>query len=62
MLTKGKFFWKKTWYSFCSRHREYDETCNICTSGSWSNNWIHSIGNVIYKNCPTLWIWWLNRK
>ena len=62
MITKGKFFWEKTWYSFCSMHSEHDENCNACKSGTWENNWMHSIGSLIYKKNTNLWRWWVNRK
>lgn len=62
MKTKGKYFWKKTWYSFCSRHREYDDTCDICKSGTWENNWLLAIDSYIHDHCYKLWYWKKNRK
>lgn len=62
MLTKGKYFWKKSWYSICSMHREHDETCNICKSGTWENNWLVVIDGFIHDHCYKLWYWNANRK
>jgi hypothetical protein len=61
MKERGKFFWKERWFSFCSRHREYDESCDICKTGSWKNIWKYNISSLIYKKNPNLWIWWVNK-
>lgn len=49
MKTKGKFFWKQTWFSYCSRHQEYDSECKLCNSGRWSYNWLAAISAFCYK-------------
>lgn len=58
--SKGKFFWKYEWYSFCGIHYEYNELCKMCTTGSWVNVWMHRIGSIIYKYLPKIWRWWVN--
>ena len=60
-LVRGKLWWEERWYSFCSIHREYDETCNICNLGSWVNTWKHNVSSIIYDMFPGLWRWWINR-
>lgn len=60
MRTRGHGLFKETWYSFCSRHLEYDESCHICNSGRWVNNIRHSLSSFIYDHFPRLWIWWVN--
>ncbi len=60
--SKGKFFWKYEWYSFCGIHREYNEFCRMCNAGSWVNVWKQSISNVIYRLSPNFWRWWMNSK
>lgn len=62
MKTKGRFFWKKGWYSFCSKHYHHDFECKGCNSGTWEYVWIVKISNFIYKVSPGLWIWWNNSK
>ena len=37
MRTRGKFIFKERWYSICSMHQEYDETCHMCRTGTWNN-------------------------
>lgn len=60
LRSKGKFFWKYEWYSFCGIHGDYNELCKMCTAGSWVNVWIRNIGSIIYKFFPNLWRWWMN--
>lgn len=60
--TKGYWFWKKEWYSICSRHREYDEGCNLCNAGSWVSVYGNVIEGWFYKMFPELWKRWMNRK
>jgi hypothetical protein len=62
MKYKGKFIFKKQWYSICSMHYEYKEDCNCCNTGTWENIFIHKIGSFIYKKFPKFWIWWMNLK
>ena len=57
---KGRFFWKKTWYSFCSTHVEHDNNCPRCNAGHWSNNWLNAISGFFFKYMPKFWIWWVN--
>jgi hypothetical protein len=55
MKTKGKFFWKKRWYSYCSRHHEHDYRCNLCDAGSWEYVWLVKVEQIIYKISPKFW-------
>jgi hypothetical protein len=59
MKTKGWGPWRKLWFSFCSMHQEYQETCHICNAGHWVNNWRYKFEDFIYKNFPKLWKWWM---
>lgn len=56
----GKLWNKKRWFSFCSKHAEYDKNCLICQGGTWTNVWKHNIEKVIYKISPRFWMWWVN--
>jgi hypothetical protein len=53
--------WKSRWCSICSKHRDGDEHCNLCRTGSYRNVWRGAIGHVIYTVAPWLWQWWVNR-
>jgi len=55
---KGKFFWKKRWYSFCGAHQKYDEKCNLCQCGNWHNVWLMTINEFFHDHCYYLWYWW----
>jgi hypothetical protein len=57
---QGKFFWRKRWYSYCSRHQIYNKECDICQHGSWVNVWGNHIGGWVYDIAPLFWIWWVN--
>lgn len=57
----GKWWNKKRWYSFCSRHQIYNKNCNICNTGGWRNVWLGNISSFFYKVSPKLWIWWVNK-
>lgn len=57
---RGLFWWD--WYSICSKHREYRETCRLCTTGQWKNRMRLRLGHVVYVICPWLWRKWANRK
>jgi hypothetical protein len=46
--TKGFLFWKKRYYSICSRHQIYDENCDICNKGFWINIWKSKLDNFIF--------------
>lgn len=62
MLTKGKFLFKKEWYSICSRHQQYESTCNICNHGSWRNVFLSKISHFVFKYFPKFWIYVVNIK
>jgi len=62
MKTKGKWFWKSTWYSICSIHGMGDnENCSMCNTGSWSNNISQKISSYIHDNHYPIWYWWMNK-
>jgi len=48
-MTRGKFWWKEEWYSFCSRHQEYDKDCDICQHGTWENVWKQKWKQKIFR-------------
>ena len=62
MRTRGKYFKKEIWFSYCSRHQEYNEDCNICNIGTWENVIHYKITSLIYKISPSIWRWLVNRK
>jgi len=49
VISKGKLFWKKEWYSICSRHYIYNRNCNLCQTGSWRNVWVAWFDGWFYK-------------
>jgi hypothetical protein len=57
---QGRFFWKKRWISFCSRHKKYQRYCDICNSGRWENVWVMWFSGKVYDYFPKFWIWWVN--
>lgn len=61
MKTKGMLFWKKEWYSICSKHKNHKEDCLRCNTGYWINTWMNRVSNFIFKNFPDLWRWWVNK-
>lgn len=54
-ITRGKLWYKYTWFSICSVHYEYDKNCKMCNAGSWVNNWANYIDSIIYNMSPKLW-------
>lgn len=60
MKTRKKGIRKETWFSFCSKHREYDKNCPLCKEGRWSNNIKYKISSFIFDNFPKLWIYFVN--
>ena len=61
MRTRYNGFNKEIWFSFCSRHSEYDSDCKLCNIGIWENIVKHKLGSLIYDICPILWRWWVNK-
>lgn len=58
--TRGRLFWRQTWFSICSKHSGYRSDCNLCQNGRWSNDIAQWVSNSIYKKTPRLWRWWAN--
>ena len=54
-------FWYK-WYSICSRHDDYDKTCNMCQAGRWINIPRQFFDNIVYWEFPNIWKWYVNRR
>lgn len=54
-ITRGKLWYKYTWFSICSVHYFYDGNCKMCNTGSWVNDWKNYIDSIIYKISPKLW-------
>jgi len=61
LRTRGKWFKKEIWFSFCSMHQQYDDNCQICNKGTWNNVIKYRISSLIYDCFPSLWRWWVNR-
>lgn len=57
---KGKFFWKKRWYSICSAHMVYDKDCPRCNVGGWHNLWGLAIGGFFHDHFYKLWFYYQN--
>ena len=50
-----------TWYSVCSRHREYEISCNACNAGRWISGEEHELEHWLYEQDYKLWYKWANR-
>lgn len=55
MRTRGKWFNKQIWFSFCSVHFHYQEQCNMCNAGIWRNYLGYKIDNLMYRIFPKIW-------
>lgn len=53
--------WKSEWYSICSTHYYYIDTCHMCTCGRWINTWWHFLGHIVYKVSPDFWRYIVNK-
>ena len=61
--TKGKYFWKKEWYSICSIHHQHNEKCEMCNTGNWHNVLLGNILNFLYYKINIFYkIWQLWQK
>ncbi len=58
--TKGWGPWRRDWYSVCSRHRHFDPTCRLCSTGFWGNHWWTEVSKMVFKRAPNLWVWCAN--
>ncbi len=62
MRTRGWGLWRQDWYSICSQHRDYRESCLRCRTGSWHNRIATKIDSLFFRFCPYGWRKWANRK
>lgn len=53
--TKSWGPWKYEWYSICSTHFIYNETCLRCEAGTWRNSWYQYYSDIVYYKLPALW-------
>lgn len=61
METKGKFFWKKRYYSICSIHGlKPNSNCSLCKRGGWYNVWNLNISSFFHEHFTRVWCWWQN--
>lgn len=60
MKTKGWGPFRSDWYSICSAHYEYNDSCRMCQAGGWINTWKQKFETIIFKHNPELWMWWAN--
>jgi hypothetical protein len=59
----GHLWWKKTWSSICNKHMlNYNEDCEICQYGYYTNVWESIFNAWLCKLFYPLWYWWVNRK
>jgi hypothetical protein len=52
---RGKWLFKKVWFSICSKHDIYQHDCDLCNAGMWENLIKVKITNWFFKLCPGLW-------
>ena len=48
------------WFSICSIHREYNESCNLCSIGSWVFMPVYYVEHIVYKYVPFVWRYFAN--
>ena len=60
MESKGRWFWRRDWYSVCSSHQRVRHDCARCRTGHWHYRWLRRIDGVIYQRYPRFWVWWHN--
>ena len=61
MREKGEGRNRELWFSICSKHRNYDPTCNLCNAGHWVKAWKHELSSCFYEISPSLWRLWVNK-
>lgn len=57
---RGKWFWKKRWYSICSAHKDHNKDCQLCKTGSWHNVWLGAIEGFFHDHIYWLWYFFVN--
>ena len=52
------------WGSICSRHHDFNESCGLCSKGSWVNTESshERFSAFLWWASPFLWRLWANRK
>lgn len=55
----GDFFWKRKWYSICSKHKDHNFGCSKCQVGSWHYVSLMAISERLYLRFPGFWAWWI---
>jgi hypothetical protein len=62
MRSRGFGYLRQDWYSLCSRHWNYKESCRLCRTGAWHNQIVSELSRMFYKLWPWAWRKWANRK
>ena len=62
MRSRGWGYLRQDWYSICSRHQKYKESCRCCRAGTWNNTLLVWLGGMFYNLWPWAWRKWANRK
>jgi hypothetical protein len=60
ILSRGWGPFVKDWWSTCSAHQEYNESCDVCQCGFWYNRLTMKFSQFVFNVMPTLWRWWVN--
>jgi len=60
--SKGHLFWRKEFYSMCSKHQINNPDCSLCKNGRWCNVWKQHVSHIIFMIAPELWRWWVNKR
>lgn len=61
MRRRGVWPLRQTWWSVCSVHHEYNESCHICRAGTWRWDVLHWLGVATFAVSPRLWRLLANR-
>ena len=49
------------WYSLCSAHSKYEQTCHNCNAGRWISEDAREFDNWLWTYSPRIWRKWANR-
>lgn len=49
------------WYSICSMHFQYEESCGNCNAGRWISKQEQELSNWLWKYSKRIWRKWANR-
>lgn len=55
LRSRGEGDGREEWYSICSRHPTFDESCSLCQTGRWVNVLEAEADRVLFNANPEEW-------